>query len=428
MEHALHFTKQIVLAFLSGLFVCSVALATTVDEDQNDTLTVHQHTIVPGDTLWDLSERYLGTPLNYVAIKKSNQIENEYLLQPGKNISFISARFFPGIVTAVTGQAHSVIDSQKTALTKGTVINEGSLIQTQAQSFIKLQFMNQAAIEISPDSTVLLHGPTYNSARNLAPKLELQQGGFAVEVPSIESDYNKLEVLTSHLTLGVRGTHFRVQHTADKTLSQVLAGKVALFKNQQQIAQVNAGDGAVFNAITQTVKKDRLASKPILARSFNDQKGLHLTVEPQANTAAYKIKVYRDSEYSVPVQEFINQQHNFLIPAEYSTQDAYYLVITTLALNGLESFPLVYKHTVDKVSVMALERSLEFTFPYCNTEWRVQLAESENFQILAIDQPVKNSCSLTIHNLPSVNWHWQAFEGDNDIATASGQVQVLERK
>ena len=41
------------------------------------------HVVQPGDTLWDLSNTYLGTPWIWPSIWKENQIENPHLIEPG---------------------------------------------------------------------------------------------------------------------------------------------------------------------------------------------------------------------------------------------------------------------------------------------------------------------------------------------------------
>ena len=421
-----HFINYLVLVLISSMTMQSATSA--ADLDKKDGIKVHHHTVESGDTLWDLSEKYLGNPLSYTGIKKINKIDNERLLQPGQELSFISARFYPGIVTAVTGQAHLVQGTEKNQVRKGALIHEGSLIQAMEQSFVKLQFMNQVEVEISPNSTVLFHTAA-NNTRTLAPRFELQKGGAEVQVPAVESDYNKLEVMTPHLTLGVRGTHFRVKHDANTMANEVLAGKVVLTKQHKQLAQVSAGEGAVFSARTHAIAHEKLAAKPSVGQVVYDQQGLHLTVKPQHNAAAYKVKAYSDADYSVPLQEFISRQPSFVIPAQFVADGTYYLSVTTMSLNGLESYPQVYQHALDQISVVALERGIEFTFPYCTTQWRVQVAETERFLIPAIDKTAKNTCKMVINNLPSIDWYWRVFEGgNNDMDIAKGQVKVLGGK
>ena len=76
---------------LSNLALHSIALASALEHKEG--VVVHSHTVIAGDTLWDLSKKYLGNPLNYTQIKQANNIDSEYALQPGQELQFISARF-----------------------------------------------------------------------------------------------------------------------------------------------------------------------------------------------------------------------------------------------------------------------------------------------------------------------------------------------
>jgi hypothetical protein len=41
------------------------------------------HTVVKGDTLWDITETYLGTPWIWPSVWKENEIDNPHLIEPG---------------------------------------------------------------------------------------------------------------------------------------------------------------------------------------------------------------------------------------------------------------------------------------------------------------------------------------------------------
>ena len=410
---------------LSNIALHSIALASALEHKEG--VVVHSHTVIAGDTLWDLSKKYLGNPLNYTQIKQANNIDSEYALQPGQELQFISARFYPGIVTGVTGQAYSLSGTAKKPLRKGFIIEQGSLIQALEQSFVNLQFMNQVEVAIAPNSVVLFHSAAQVQSAQLTPQLELQQGAAEFQVPALQSDYNKLEVLTPYLTLGVRGTHFRVKHADGVMLSEVLSGQVVLTQEQQQLAQINPGEGAVFNAQTQHLTHEKIAPQPRIYKVSRDQQGLNFEFV-QRDVAAYKVKIYNDADYSVPVYELTRSKSSFSISAQHAVQGMYYVSITSLSPSGIESYPLRYQSQGDEVLVQSVPQGVEFTFPYCDTQWRVQLAESERFLIPAIDRTEKNVCTMLIKNLPSITWYWRVFEGNQPIDMAAGQVSLIEKQ
>ena len=97
----MHFIQGLCVAALASIALHSVTFAADIHKTAD--LSVHSHTVVAGDTLWDLSEKYLGDPLTYPQVKQANQIDNEHALQPGQELKFITARFYPGVVTGITG-------------------------------------------------------------------------------------------------------------------------------------------------------------------------------------------------------------------------------------------------------------------------------------------------------------------------------------
>ncbi|MDM1707185.1 FecR family protein [Thiopseudomonas alkaliphila] len=422
----MHFIQGLCVAALASIALHSVTFAADIHKTAD--LSVHSHTVVAGDTLWDLSEKYLGDPLTYPQVKQANQIDNEHALQPGQELKFITARFYPGVVTGITGQVYTLVGSKKNPLRQGALVQRGSVIQALGQSFVKVQFMNQVEVEISPNSVVLFHAAKSNTSTQSIPQLELQQGSAEFQVPPVQSDYNKLEVRTPYLTLGVRGTHFRVKQAEQTVLSEVLSGQVVLSQQQHELAQVSAGEGAVFNAHTQTLMHEKIASAPRLKTAQHTTQGLHLELE-DSQAAAYQVKIYSGADSKVPQHELSSREPRFLIPAHFANAGLYFIAVTRVSPSGLESYPLLYQHELDKVAVRTLERGVEFTFPNCHTQWRVQMAQSQDFLIPVVDRTESNVCKMSIQNLPAVNWHWRVFAaGHNEIEIAQGQVEIIEQQ
>lgn len=408
---------------LPVFFIFSILHSLALASDVN----VIRHTVVPGDTLWDLSEKHLGNALNYADVKQQNNVGNELLLQPGKELHFISTRFYPGVVTAVTGQAHQIKDNQQQQLIKGSLVYADSIIQASSQSFITLQFANHSTLDISPNSLVVL-GVNFNAAEKRAiPKLDLKQGSVELQVTPSDTQYNKLEINARDLVLGVRGTHFKVKQEVNKTVSEVLAGHVLMDQKNTPIVDIIAGEGVVFNHDDQTLIHEKIENKPKLKQVFYSQNGLFLEVEPSQNNSQYTLKVYEDAEYSRPVREIFSSKNYFVIAPDLSKNKKYYMSITSTAKNGLESYPLLYTYDLNKVSVTATKKGVEFVFPDCHSQWRMQLSPSKDFLILVMDTTSRDVCKVSMTNLPKANWYWRVFKGNNDAKDMqSGQVKAFQ--
>lgn len=420
----MHILSRCAFVFFSTFVISITAHSSTLDTKSDFQET--RHTVVSGDTLWDLSKLYLGNPLSYEAVKQLNNVANERLLQPGKELSFISARFYPGIVTAVTGQVVLVNGAERQDLRKGSLVDAGSVIQAADQSFAKLQFINQVQLEISPNSSVVFVASARKSDQQLTPQLELEQGAVELRVPPEDTTYNKLEIISSGLVLGVRGTYFRVKRDALKTTNEVLSGRVVVAAGHKQLAQVAAGEGLVFTPANQRLVHEKIAAKPSINRVLYDKRGLHFIVNSDTQSSEYRVKLYNDAVYTVPVYEFISANGSFMLAPDMATDNKYYLSITTQSANGLESYPLRYTYDQPQVSAVAVDRGVEFNFPYCDSEWRVQLSESKDFLIPAVNQSRSNTCKVIVNNLPRANWYWRVFEGsNNDKDVGSGQVDLF---
>lgn len=420
----MHVLSRCAFVLFSTLVISITAHSSALDTETD--LQVIRHTVVPGDTLWDLSKHYLGNPLSYEAVKQLNNVANERLLQSGKELSFISTRFYPGIVTAVTGQVVQVSGSERKELRKGSVVEQGSVVQAADQSFAKLQFINQVQLEISPNSSIVFVASARDTVKHITPQLELKQGAVELRVPPENTTYNKLEVISSGLVLGVRGTHFRVKRDALKTTNGVLSGRVAVATGQRQLAQVAAGEGLVFTPANKRLVHEKIAAKPSINIVGYDKRGLHFIVNSDTQFSEYRVKLYNDAAYTVPVYEFISANGSFMLAPDMATDNKYYLSITTQSANGLESYPLLYTYSQPQVSAVAVDRGVEFNFPYCDSEWRVQLSEAKDFLIPAVNQSRSNICKVIVNNLPRVNWYWRVFEGsNNDKDVGSGQVDLF---
>ena len=44
------------------------------------------HTVVAGDTLWAIAERYLGDPYRYPSLARHSDIRNPHLIRPGDRV------------------------------------------------------------------------------------------------------------------------------------------------------------------------------------------------------------------------------------------------------------------------------------------------------------------------------------------------------
>ena len=79
--------KRILISLILAVILGGAAIAQEVSirEDSPD-----EYIVVEGDTLWDISGRFLDEPWQWPAIWHANQqIENPHLIYPGDKISLV---------------------------------------------------------------------------------------------------------------------------------------------------------------------------------------------------------------------------------------------------------------------------------------------------------------------------------------------------
>ncbi len=111
--------------FLGLIFSCSVVAAgqVTLNPDHPD-----RYVVVKGDTLWDISGRFLSEPWRWPDVWQANpQISNPHLIYPGDTLvlSFVDGK--PQITVAERG---SSADSDQTDNLKGSVVKLSPKVRT----------------------------------------------------------------------------------------------------------------------------------------------------------------------------------------------------------------------------------------------------------------------------------------------------------
>lgn len=97
-------------SFFLILFVFALSINTSLAERVKvETLDGPlDHTVIKGDTLWDITEEYLDNPMSWPEIWKQNpQIENPHLIYPGDKVRFSSKGI---VIVRETGEEVVVMD------------------------------------------------------------------------------------------------------------------------------------------------------------------------------------------------------------------------------------------------------------------------------------------------------------------------------
>ncbi|MGB7481700.1 MAG: FecR domain-containing protein, partial [Burkholderiaceae bacterium] len=185
-----------------------------------------------GDTLLAIASRYTSRAANWAELGKLNRIDRDVSIPVGSAI-VIPARLLPeepnqARIVAFSGQVSaSAADGTPIPVAVGSVLTEGSRIDTGGNSFLTLALADQSRIAIPSNSRVRLTKLRMTRYTG-SPRTEitLLRGRVESWVAPLEQRKGRFEIHTPQSVSGVRGTHFRVALSERGAASEVLDGSV----------------------------------------------------------------------------------------------------------------------------------------------------------------------------------------------------------
>jgi hypothetical protein len=220
-------------------------------EKQSATAASSTHVVRPGDTLWDLSRRYMNTPIRWPELQRDNDVPVPRRLRPGQVLTVGSL----ATVLDVSGDVFfSRAAGAQRPLAAGTTLEPGDVVVTERNGFVAIGFPDGSRTVIPSSSTVRLL-----VAHGRSTRLELLNGRLESHVEKQKA--REFEIRTRAFALGVKGTHFRARSESELATLEVLEGVVEATElggaNRSLVAR--AGEGA-------PLKRDaRLATRTLLA-------------------------------------------------------------------------------------------------------------------------------------------------------------------
>jgi len=161
------------------------------------------------------------------------------------------------------------VGNSSKALTVGTQVSEGALIEVPAECHVSLLLEDGSIIRL-PSSAALKISTLRKNALETAPevKLDLARGRVELDVNKGRSKLTPFEVRTPISIMGVRGTEFRVGYSPEDQAGQVevLGGTVQTRGNTDANAQaITKGLGVPINADGKSLGVETLLDPPTFA-------------------------------------------------------------------------------------------------------------------------------------------------------------------
>lgn len=428
--------KNLTGFLMTALLVVSVngfadVYSSTVVDDEADAPTLYQ--VKPGDTLWDISEAYYGTPDVWGKISKDNDVPVPVLLQPGKVLNLDELMkpvpsSFPGVVTHLTGPVWRVTDGQRQPLARGEQLQVGAMLESGVDGFVAVEFADGASITLPSNTRVTLEA----RGDGAGVSVELADGEVESRIPRSQTGAPNFDVVTPTGNLGVRGTHFRVAYSdsaattvsADSdvvgtdgdlvgTTTSVLEGLVdASFRAGR--TNVAAGQGVWARdgkfAVVSLLPAPRLESS---SEALNDT--LTLMLSEVAGAKKYRVQLATDADFYRVVRDSstTTRELDFLGLDE----GLYHLRLTAIDNQGIEGVPGKEMMFYHPVGAQVSYRQGEWIFNWNSrprSSYRLELSASEDFRNPIVDREMSGSKGAFVRNLPAGEYFWRLTVSHED--------------
>ena len=191
-----------------------------------------RYRVRPGDTVWDLSGKYLRGDVPWQRLQDYNRIADPYRLPPGTlmrlPVTWLKVQPAKATVVGVHGAALAVDSGGKeSSVAQGMQLGIGTRLRTAPGGSLTLQFADGSRLLLQGDSELVLDKlSAYGATGMTDTRLRLPKGRTSNEVQPLRGAASRYIIRTPTLMSSVRGTRFRVGSDGDAAQVEVTEGHV----------------------------------------------------------------------------------------------------------------------------------------------------------------------------------------------------------
>lgn len=314
------------------------------------------YTFRPGDTLWDLCEKYIAAPDCWKKIATRNKVSEPRQIKPGTRLYLPIAwlKVLPASAKVLSTRGDVTVKRADTedsvALDDGAEILVGDAVITN-EGTATLQFADESILIITPGSEVLFDTLTlYGESGMVDTRVRLNRGRARARVKPVEGPASRYEILTPAAVAAVRGTEFRVVSEATdppQMRTEVLEGKVAVANDE---GEQNVEQGYALKAVSgeSPAEPVKLLPAPALTSALPETVSafpLGISWRPIDGAAAYRLQIYRSGLlFDDLLQEQRLEKPAFAIPK--LEEGKYEVAVRAIDNNGFEGMEATHSLNV----------------------------------------------------------------------------------
>lgn len=454
--NSLRLNTNIYLFRLAPILLTSLSLLTPNASYAADENSGSVHTVVAGDTLFDLAKKYLDDSGRWREFLLNNEIKNPRRLVPGSELHIPQAAA-PSVTVIFTYGEVTLLNDNNIAsklIAVGDKLAEGTKVSVGNNSYLSIQFADGSIVRAQSNSVLQLtkvrESGVSTSGRPIQASriVGLEHGNLNITVipqpvnssqKTKKQKNNTFEIVTPMAVAAVRGTHFDVSVSDSNTASGVTQGSVNVRESAQRVktpvkhALLVTGNGISVDSNGKLGKVRPLLPAPDLSAiptSISDAYQFTLDWPPVADASNYRVRIAGDADMHQVLRNITPKNNNTKI---FGLQDGDY----TLGIRAVDNDGIIGFESVRKISIkshpaypfyvqpsyrqtVGVAVKLECTAVTEASSYHLQVAKTPDFASPIIDADQLSNCSYFTDNLENGRYFWRVA---SKIQTANGQVQ-----
>jgi len=421
--------KPRTIARFAALLACIAAPASARN---TDSVT---YTVVAGDTLYSIAERYLKTIGNARDIQRINRVRNPRRLSIDRTLTIPREMLKFERVQLMVGPFSGPVTVGGELPETGANLALGDQVVTQRNGFIRFESTFGGRVSLPSNTTArLVRARRYLLGNTLDVEFEVLNGRANAVSPTLEGQ-DRLRMRTPVAVTAVRGTEFRVAYdaaNADVSLTEVTEGTVQVAAGGET-RPTPAGFGVSSNP-SGVNEPEALLPEPAFVEGTAVQTGETLTFafEPVTGAQAYRVRIAKDpSGLDVLADQIVSGG-----VAEFPSIDnaRYFVSARSISPSGLEGASLSSDSFLRKRVGVTPSQGQSPDYDGYNFTWTgegegtatyaFQLWSEGSPEVLLVDEVGLTQTQIIVTNLAPGRYNWRVAATETD--EVEGLIKVWD--
>ncbi|MHA7366033.1 FecR family protein [Burkholderia pseudomallei] len=426
------FVTKYVLTACCAAATALAAQHAAAQSAKNRSVATVDYTTRSGDTLYDVSARYLQGTDDWPLVAQLNDVPVPKHLQPGVVLKLPAARLRKERLSARVIAAHGTVESagrgsaQFAPVAVDATLTEGDRLRTGSNAFVTLELSDGTHLSLPPDSQIDLATLRRTVLTGTLERvIDLRRGSVDSEVTHLKKKDDRFQIRSPSVVAGVRGTRFRVNYDKDGRASTPVDGRDGTVGGAPRAPRspdtlVHANFGNVTSASGVVGSPIALLDAPQLANpaKIQDDPQVAFDLVPLGGAQSYHVQIARDAGLYDLFKEV-------QVPAPRATfadvpDGTYFVRIAAIDSHGLEGQPRIYAFERRRFGVDASAAPADggYAFRWSTTQdgaaagatrFRFVLSRSKDLSNPIVDQVDAQGGRIAVSNLTPGDYYWSVI-------------------